>query len=181
MTPALTKELQGRKAEILRFLDQSNFASIQAVPDREYYDLSHAQRRLWILSQIEEGSAAYNIPLHQLFEGELDLKSLEEAIARLVQRHESLRTTFVTIDGEPRQKIHEQMNVQVGFVDLTDEPRRARRPASSVTRKPRKPFDLEKGPLVRVSLVKLDDKLHVMLFSIHHIVSDGVSIASSGA
>ena len=177
MTPALTKELQGRKAEILRFLDQSNFASIQAVPDREYYDLSHAQRRLWILSQIEEGSAAYNIPLHQLFEGELDLKSLEEAIARLVQRHESLRTTFVTIDGEPRQKIHEQMNVQVGFVDLTDEPQARETARKLGHEEARKPFDLEKGPLVRVTLVKLDDKLHVMLFTIHHIVSDGVSIS----
>ena len=177
MTPALTKELQGRKAEILRFLDQSNFASIQAVPDREYYDLSHAQRRLWILSQIEEGSAAYNIPLHQLFEGELDLKSLEEAIARLVQRHESLRTTFVTIDGEPRQKIHEQMNVQVGFVDLTDKPQARETARKLGHEEARKPFDLEKGPLVRVTLVKLDDKLHVMLFTIHHIVSDGVSIS----
>jgi hypothetical protein len=143
MTPALAEELRESKAEILRFLDDSNTASIEPVPDQEYYELSHAQRRLWILSQLDEGSAAYNIPLSVLFEGDLDRDALERALAELVRRHESLRTTFVTVDGEPRQKVHDQMNFRVAFIDLVEDPRAEETARTLVLQEALKPFNLE--------------------------------------
>ena len=176
MTPALTAALQESKAEILRFLDESNMASIEPVPDQAFYELSHAQRRLWILSQLDEGSAAYNIPLSLLLEGDLDREAFESALSGLVRRHESLRTTFVAVDGEPRQQVHDRMDFQIDLINLMGDPRAEETARALVRQEALKPFNLETGPLLRVSLMKLESRRHVMFLAMHHIVSDGVSL-----
>lgn len=176
MTATIASELKERKSEILNFLSRSYGSPIQPVPDQESYELSHAQQRLWVLSQIEEGTAAYNIPLHQLIEGELAPDCLREAFNRIIQRHESLRTSFITVDGEPRQKVHDKVNFTFAFQDLSgllDSEETARKMGHEHALKP---FDLEKDVLFRVSVLKLTDKKHVLLFTIHHIIADGVSI-----
>ena len=176
MTPALTAELRQSKAEILRLLDDSNIASIQPVPDQPYYELSHAQRRLWILSQLDEGSAAYTIPLSLLLEGDLDREALEKALSELVRRHESLRTTFIAVDGEPRQQVHGRMDFQVDFTNLMEDPLPEEAARTLVRQETLKPYNLETGPLLRVSLMKLASRRHVLFLGMHHIVSDGVSL-----
>ena len=177
VTSETAEELRKRKTEILAFLHSTGDDAISSIPDQEHYALSHAQRRLWVLSQMEEGSAAYNIPLHQLLEGALDTGALEAAFLRLIRRHESLRTTFTTIEGEPRQRIHAAIDFRLRTVDLSRE-----ESPESVSRKwgreeSLRPFDLETGPLFRVTLLKLSEQRHVLLFTLHHIISDGVSIA----
>ncbi|MEW6234625.1 MAG: amino acid adenylation domain-containing protein [Candidatus Omnitrophota bacterium] len=176
MTPELTEELRRRKDEIIAILNPNAISDIPSTPSREHYPLSHAQKRLWILSQMEESSSAYNIPLHQLLEGDLDRNALEEALYYLQARHESLRTTFVAIDGEPRQVIHDAATDYFHYVDLSYEAKaeetarhRGRKESSQI-------FDLENGPLWKAVLLKLTDKRHVLLFTMHHIISDGVSI-----
>ena len=145
---------------------------ILRVPDGEHYPLSHAQRRLWLLSQLDGGSSAYNMPASVLIEGALDRQAIEQAIAMVVARHESLRTTFVVIDGEPRQRVQADLHIPMSFVDLSgtgDEEARARQLLAGESVRP---FDLATGPLVRSMLIGLSADRHVLLFNTHHIVSD---------
>src|SRR5713226_6528202 len=175
ITEELRSELRERKAELLALLESQD-NSIPPLPERPNYALSDAQRRLWVLSQLGDGSAAYNIPLHQLLEGLLDVGALQQSIRRCVERHESLRTSIVMVDGEPRQKVHEQVDAELSFMDLSNRTAPLEAAKQLARDHARRPFDLEHGPLFRAALARLDEKRHVLLFTIHHIVSDGVSI-----
>ena len=176
VTPALLADLKGRKAEILVHLRPTPAYAIEPVEPRASYELSPAQRRMWVLAQLAGESAAYNIPLHQFLEGRLDYRALEAAFSRLIRRHESLRTTFHSTGGEPRQVVHPQWDVPLEFIDLT-----GREDPEDVARclgrqEAVRPFDLETGPLLRIRLLKLAEPKHVLLFTIHHIIADGVSL-----
>ncbi len=140
------------------------------------FPLSHSQQRLWILHQIDGGSAAYHIPGCLLLEGNLNREAFDRSFAELIRRHESLRTFFVTEDGEPRQKIGDGGDFQVRFTDLTQESSPETRAEELAREDTTVPFDLEKVPLIRVSLLKLAENRHVMLFNMHHIISDGWSL-----
>jgi iturin family lipopeptide synthetase A len=158
--------------------DSDASASIPKLAEQPSYETSHAQRRLWILQQMELGSAAYHIPLHQLLDGPLDLAALTKAIQALVQRHESLRTTFIAVEGEPRQVVHESPTFDIGVRDVsgtTDPFAAAQKFAREQTIAP---FDLERGPLLRAMVVRLAPERHALLLTVHHIVADGVSIAA---
>ncbi|MDM8550514.1 amino acid adenylation domain-containing protein, partial [Desulfobacterales bacterium HSG2] len=166
-------------AGMIRSKEVSAYAAIEKVPDADYYPLSHAQRRLWILRQFDgtdSSDIAYNISAALNMRGELNLSALELAFANMLQRHESLRAIFTVVDGEPCQKIHEKIDFQVEFSDLTakDQPETSARQIA--TEHAEKPFDLEKGPLFSVSLLKLSDSRHVMLVNMSHIISDGWSV-----
>jgi amino acid adenylation domain-containing protein len=177
LNPDLTGAIKERKAEILALLLPDPVQTIPPLPVQESYELSAAQRRLWVLTQFPEASAAYNIPLHQILEGSLDRTALETAFARLVERHDSLRTTFVTVAGEPRQVVHPRFAVPLGFRDISD----AGVPEDLARQLGRedagKPFDLATGPLLRACLLRLARDRHVLLFTISHIIADGVSLA----
>ena len=161
--------------------DADATAPIPKLAEQPSYETSHAQRRLWILQQIEPASAAYHIPLHQLLDGPLDRAALEHAIQALVQRHESLRTTFTAVDGEPRQVVHAFLPCDIGFRDVS----RADDPAAAARQLAREqtiaPFDLEHGPLIRAAVIRLAPERHALLLTVHHIVADGVSIAAIAA
>jgi aspartate racemase len=139
--------------------------------------LSFAQQRLWFLDQLEPGNAFYNMPQSTRIGGELSVQILHQAFDTIVMRHESLRTTFGYRDGTPVQIINKSVEVQLPVVDLSELPagereKEARRLASEEARRP---FDLGKGPLLRASLLRLGEEDHVLLLTMHHIVSDGWS------
>jgi amino acid adenylation domain-containing protein len=166
------EELAGPVAEAARAAPPA----IARGPDAPHHPVSHAQRRLWVLAQIEAGSVAYNMPASVLLEGTLDRPALERALAAVVSRHEALRTTFATVDGEPRQRIHATPAVPLRFVDLAGQPDGEARAREEALRDAATPFDLEHGPLVRTALLRLAPDRHVLLFSMHHIVGDDWSI-----
>ncbi|MBV8487604.1 MAG: hypothetical protein JO161_04945, partial [Planctomycetaceae bacterium] len=154
----------------------TRYASIPNAAEAEHYPLSHAQRRLWVLSQMEGGSAAYNMPAALLLEGAIEVEAFRSAFSALVRRHESLRTTFVVVDGMPRQKILPRMDLVIPLVDLSeeDDPEEVARGLAlddAVT-----PFDLERGSPTRALLLKLGDDRHVLLLNMHHIISDDWSM-----
>ncbi|NPD24476.1 non-ribosomal peptide synthetase, partial [Corallococcus exiguus] len=141
--------------------------------------LSFAQQRLWFIDQLEPGSALYNVPVAVRLEGELDVGALDWALREIVRRHESLRTTFELHEGQPVQRIHADevrlSMVQIDLGALDGEQREAevrRRLGVELA----EPFDLYRGPLIRASLLKLGATEHVMLITMHHIVSDGWSL-----
>ncbi len=140
--------------------------------------LSFAQERLWFLDQLEPGSPAYVMPAAILLAGRLDPPSLAASLAEIVRRHEALRTTFGTVSGRPRQVVARRSSLALPAIDLGSLPVARRRPEVErwARAEARRPFDLARGPLLRVVLLRLAAEEHVVLFAMHHIVSDGWSM-----
>ncbi|MEU8180868.1 amino acid adenylation domain-containing protein [Micromonospora sp. NPDC049047] len=132
-------------------------------------ELSPAQRRLWALCQLETASTAYNIPAVVRLVGELRVDALEQALTRLVARHEVLRTSFVAVDGEPVQIVGPATPFDLTVVDSSDVQRLAREEAV-------RPFVLDGRSLLRARLVRVADREHVLLLTIHHLIADGWSM-----
>ncbi|MBV8858949.1 MAG: amino acid adenylation domain-containing protein, partial [Acidobacteria bacterium] len=151
---------------------------LTAVPRGERTPLSFAQQRLWFLDRLEPGSAAYNIPAAVRLTGALDTAALRRALSAVVSRHETLRTTFAEMDGEPAQLIREAAEVALSVVDLTHLPGPEREAAAlgAARAEAALPFDLSRGPLLRAQLLRLSEEEHVLLLTMHHIVSDGWSM-----
>src|SRR6185369_14275297 len=144
--------------------------------------LSFAQQRLWFLDQLDPASAAYNIPLAVRLSGELAVDLLERIFREVVRRHEALRTTFALRDGKPVQVIAPPDSPlgrpEVAVLDLADAPEDVRAEWSRrfAQQEAQRPFSLERGPLLRLSLIRLGEREHLLLITFHHIVSDGWSI-----
>jgi amino acid adenylation domain-containing protein len=140
--------------------------------------LSFAQQRLWFVDQLEGGQSAYNIPVAMRLRGRLDVDALERTLSEIGRRHEVLRTSFPVIDGRPVQAIAPPRPLTLPVVDLSAPPdgERQEEVRRLARREARTPFDLLQGPLLRVNLLRLSEEEHVLLFTMHHIVSDGWSM-----
>lgn len=141
--------------------------------------MSFAQQRLWFLQQLTPENPAYNVPLAVQLSGELDITALEQTFNEIVRRHESLRTNFKIIEGQPKQVVLPQLTVPLPLIDL-----QALTPADQQEEVERltieafqQPFDLTHDALLRVKLLQLDETNNVLLLTMHHIVTDGWSIA----
>ena len=150
---------------------------LRAFPRTGPLPLSFAQQRLWFLDQLEPDSPLYNMPSALRLEGALVLSALEQSFAELLRRHESLRTTFQSEAGQPVQVISPARALPMEVVDLSRLPEvvreaEARRLAGAEAQRP---FNLATGPLVRITLLRLSEQEHVLLLTMHHIVSDGWS------
>ncbi|HEX7241378.1 MAG TPA: amino acid adenylation domain-containing protein, partial [Longimicrobiaceae bacterium] len=149
-----------------------------STPGEDHFPLSFAQQRLWLVDQLEPGSAAYNMADALRLRGRLDASALRASLDALVRRHESLRTTFSEEGGRPVQVIHAPARIPLPSVDLRGLPEEARQPETMrlAGAEALRPFDLEHGPLLRSTLLRLDEEEHVLLFTLHHVVSDGWSM-----
>lgn len=187
MTPDLRAELIEHKAEMITFLREAAQA-VRTTPDpivpvarERRLPLSFAQQRLWFIDQLEPGNPTYNIPVAVRLTGTLDVEALKASLHEIVQRHESLRTTFVTIDEQPTQSILPAIDLTLPIVDLSRLEASAQ--AAEIQRRAiqaaQQPFDLTRGPLVRATLLRLSEHEHVLLQTMHHIVSDWWSIGVS--
>lgn len=146
--------------------------------DRRSAPLSFAQERLWFLYQMEPESSAYNSPRAIRVTGTLDVEALRTALETIVARHESLRTTFVTLGETPMQRIGDGAAFRMPVVDLGGS-RPGQREAEALRiaqEEAGHPFDLAEGPLFRARLLRLAEDEHVLLLNVHHIVSDGWSV-----
>ncbi len=148
----------------------SRLADIPVVPRDGGLPLSFAQQRLWFLDEFEPGGTEYLTPSILRLRGPLDVDALSTALTALVARHESLRTTFETVDGRGAQVVHPPHHVEVPVLDRSEEDL-----AGVLTVETTTPFDLRRGPLVRVLLVRLAEDDHVLSLVLHHIVTDGWS------
>ena len=150
---------------------------ITAPGQHELLPVSFAQQRLWFLAQMEGVSAAYHIPFGLHLRGELDEDALRHALDRIVARHEALRTRFRSIDGEPFQVIvAEHCGFSLQGLDLRGHPEADAQLQRLMTEEVSTAFDLQAGPLLRGRLVRLADREHVLLITLHHIVADGWSM-----
>ncbi len=140
--------------------------------------VSFAQQRLWFLDLLAPGGSFYNIPTAIRLKGKLDIPVLESCINEIIRRHETLRTTFANVDGDPLQVIKPELTVSIPVEDLskTPESERGSKARALAVGEAGQSFNLEKGPLFRIKLIKLDSDDHVALFTLHHIISDGWSM-----
>ena len=152
----------------------SHLPPILRVERGQRLPLSFAQQRLWFLAQLEEVSQAYHVPMALHLKGELDVGALRRALDRMVARHEALRTTFVSIDGEPVQHIASAADSRFHLLEY--DLRRHRDPQAELNRlleeEANASFNLQEGPLIRGRLIRQSEDEHTLLITMHHIVSD---------
>jgi amino acid adenylation domain-containing protein len=142
------------------------------------FPLSFAQQRLWFLDRMAPGNPFYNIPLAVPIAAAVNISALERTVNALVARHESLRTVFRVIDGEPAQVVLPPLASKIAVSDLRQHTpaERDARTVELATQESQTPFDLEAGPLIRCGLVIRGAADHVLLITMHHIISDGWSM-----
>ncbi len=149
---------------------------------KDYYALSSAQKRLYILHLMEHQNISYNMPVVLKLEGHLGAGKLEKALLRLTERHESLRTSINTINGEPFQKISGEVSFKIEYFDEAAGKKSGRgmdaREAAvrHIIKAFIRPFDLSQAPLLRVGLIKSGREENVLLVDMHHIITDGTSL-----
>ena len=181
LSPETRDELSRRKAEILRLLEEAVLPiqpPLRPVPRDNPLPLSFAQQRLWFLDQLVPGNSFYNafVPLPILWP--VNVQFLERCLSDIVRRHETLRTTFPTVDGRPVQLIAESGALKIPVLDLTQRPGSERHAEALrlATEEARCPFDLARGPLFRATLIKLGAAEYQLLLTLHHIITDGWSM-----
>lgn len=145
----------------------------------EQLPASSGQRRLWFLEQMEPGTPLYNIPYLVRLKGSLDQRALHRALSAIVARHESLRTNFIAVGSEPKQVVRGDWSLELPVTDLAAraEEERERELARLSSAEARKPFDLARDLMLRVRLFRLAENDHALMLVMHHIASDGWSMA----
>lgn len=140
--------------------------------------LSYAQQGLWFMHQLEPDSVAYNVPLALRIHGPLDVKGLRTSLEEIIRRHESLRTRFVTIQGEPYQVIDDHSHMEMPLISLAhlSAEQRDAEWRSLAQSEAQKAFALDQGPLLRVKLLEMGERDHLLLITMHHIITDGWSM-----
>jgi acyl carrier protein len=177
------------------------FISLEAVEKKEYYPLSSVQKRIYVLQQMDLEGLVYNIPAVMKLEGEVSKEKFEEIFKQLIERNESFRTSFLMLDGQPMQRIHDNVEFEIEYYDLQvtgagagcrweEAPSGQVSDASGeITRTKTethhssfiihhsfiRPFDLAHAPMMRVGLIKTVAQEHILMVDLHHIISDGTS------
>jgi surfactin family lipopeptide synthetase A len=191
-------------SEYITSSEKGGYVSMVPVEKKEYYALSSTQKRLYVLSQMENVGIGYNLPMAVMLEGSPDRERLEKAFAGLVKRHESFRTSIEIAAGQPVQKIHDDVKFEMEYyqVELKVKVEEVRsslfegtrglaplsiEPAAGTIKNFIRPFDLSQAPLLRVGLMPLHtppsghpsqegkEPKHILMIDMHHIVSDGIS------
>lgn len=163
--------LAGRRETFARLLQAK-------IRSQKIFPLSFAQRRLWFLNQLQHGSPVYHVLVTYRITGELDSKALEMSLHEIVARHETLRTTFPALDGQPMQIIAPRFSLEIAREDIAQVPteQQAAEILRQATHELKKPFDLAEGPLLRARLLRLSASEHILFLNVHHIIFDGWSM-----
>ncbi len=158
-------------AECAATAERVEYVNIPIIKESEYYPLSSAQKRMYILNELDKDDISYNITHVVKINGGVDKLKLEAAIKSIISRHESLRTYFEVVDGQPVQKILKEMPFGIEYLEANE------KNAEEIVRGFVKPFDLSKAPLFRAALIEVENKEQLLVLDAHHIIFDGSSMA----
>jgi amino acid adenylation domain-containing protein len=172
MTAELIAEIKALERQLVAHLD----TSIPRLAERTSYDVSDAQRRLWILHELDPDSAAYHIPIVHDIVGDCDILALQQAFDRLGRRHDALRTAFRLEHDTPRQ-IVTAATLSLDIVDLSSAATAESDAIALVDALTRRPFDITRAPLARAALIRVAPETNVLAVVLHHLIADGVSVA----
>ncbi|KNC67232.1 hypothetical protein AC626_12010 [Pseudoalteromonas rubra] len=186
MTPALIEIIKKNKLALIDCLAQEEesvkVATVSAIPVRDKKEaplpLSFAQQRLWFIEQLQGPSSMYNMPFALRISGTLPASLIEQALAEIVTRHEVLRTTYTEHNEQPIQVVHDSVSFTLGLEKLNhlDDTQRADYIAQAQKAEAAHPFDLDKDQMLRAKLLVCGEQEQVLLLTLHHIASDGVSM-----
>lgn len=160
-------------AKYVKNSGKDEYVAIRKAPKQEFYELSSAQKRLYFLQQLNKETTAYNLSSVMAIKGILDIEKLQSAFISLIERHESLRTSFHLVNNEYVQKIHDEVEFEIEYKELNSNDHEI---IDNNIQEFMKPFDLLNAPLFRIGLLKKSDKEHILLVNMHHIISDGISM-----
>lgn len=172
-------------AELAKCVDshrKEQFSHIPKAPEAKYYPLSSAQKRLWVLSQVEGNGIAYNLTDAYRFEGELKTAEFDKAVKEVISKHESLRTIFESVEGEPKQRIldADEIKFEPDLIDLESQgltgDEKDRFIVDYLSKEAFKEIRLDQAPLFRTTLIKQNDDENIFVFTLHHIIADGWSM-----
>ncbi len=157
--------------------DMQAAAGTGALEEEGVFEASFAQERLWFLTQLDPASAAYHLRLALRWQGPLEVAALSQSVQRLIERHESLRTRLVTVEGRPWQAIASHLDLGLPVVDVATlvEESRQQEVQHLLTEAVEEPFEVERGPLLRAVLLRLAPAEHIFLLTLHHLIADGWS------
>jgi surfactin family lipopeptide synthetase A len=158
----------------IKTVEKNIFPGIKPAEKKEYYPLSSFQKRMFTLSQLEGAGAVYITSLNRIIRENLDEKRVIDVFTALVKQHESFRTSFEFVNGEPVQRIHHEVNFDTKYFDLL-KINRVEAKLEEVNKKFSRPFNLSQAPLLRVGLLKLEEKKYMLMIKMHHIISDALS------
>lgn len=181
----IIEEIKNNKESLLKYLRENGtdekYQQIETISIDESYAVSSAQKRLWILDQVDGGSIAYNMPFQVMLNGAYNIDNLQKAILATIERHEILRTVFRENEsGEIRQWVLDssEINFEIDYQDFRnlDDSNQEITVADYIQKDTFTSFDLENGPLLRVAILQLSDNRAIFYYNMHHIISDGWSL-----
>jgi len=163
-------------AKYIKQLSHTIFAPIEAIEEKDYYLLSSSQHRLYILQQMDSKNTAYNLPQMLMLKGKPEKTKLEKTFKALIARHESLRTSFHMLNGQPIQRIHNPSSIEFNIESFgIGNPVDLHEAFNEIINKFIKPFDLSCVPLIKAGLINFESDTHLLMVDMHHIISDGIS------
>jgi amino acid adenylation domain-containing protein len=179
LTGELRSRLGAHKAEIIAWLLERSASrdGVSAQPERAHYPLSFAQQQLWLVDQLQDGSAEYNVPAAFELNGALNRDAMQSALDLVVERHAVLRTVFGLEQGEPVQFVRQAMPVPVAYFDLENADDQQSAVQRMIAEESARVFDLSSDLMLRCTLIRLGEERHVVLFTMHHIACDGSSFS----
>jgi putative pyridoxal-dependent aspartate 1-decarboxylase len=169
----------GSHLALLRKAPKVSYTTIPKVPKQQHYAISDAQKRLWVLSQFANSSTAYNMPFSLELKGAIDVSLFQRALIATMDRHEILRTVFREDEtGEIRQWIipEEANQFKLNYLDFSKETEQKSKAKAYISEDSYAAFNLSTGPLLRATLIRLEEEKFVFYYNMHHIISDGVSL-----
>jgi amino acid adenylation domain-containing protein/non-ribosomal peptide synthase protein (TIGR01720 family) len=158
------------QAEYIAKAEKKLYSTIERVEDSGYYPASSAQKRMYVLDQMEDASTVYNTPLALKIEGDISGERLENSVRELIRRHECLRTSFENVNGDVVQRVHDDVDLKIDYRKCGKDE------AKDLVSEFIRPFDLGNAPLLRVGLFRLDECEHILVIDMHHIICDGTSM-----
>jgi hypothetical protein len=152
------------------------YAAVKPIEKKEFYPASSAQNRLYVLQHMDEANTRFNISIVLRLEGPMEKERVQNTFTKLIQRHESFRTSF-EMRGKTVQYIHDTVDFKMEYADLSSEAEglEEKRMVKDFLR----PFDLSQAPLVRVGMIRRDRENHILMVDMHHIISDGTSLQAA--
>lgn len=158
-------------AQFFKGSEDTALASIPKAEIKGFYPLSPAQKKLYIIHYLEPDGISLNLPNGFIIDGPLEVRKVQTVFEALIRRHEALRTSFATVNGVLMQKIHDEVEFELEYLEAPE------CEAEAVGNRFVRPFHLDRAPMIRAGMVKLSDNRHLLLIDVHHIVYDRVSKA----
>jgi amino acid adenylation domain-containing protein len=182
-----TPVIKGLAGYIMKAAVQE-FRPIERVGERHFYPVSSAQKRLYILQQMEKDNFSYNMPLVVTLEGIVKKRKIENTFRKIIRRHESFRTSFELIGGEPVQRIHRSVEFKIDYYDISPDdieedgdskywpfPSHSPESPETIIENFIRPFDLSRAPLLRAGLIRVEAARYILMLDMHHVICDGTS------